>query len=171
MSESAPWSAFEQARIDIPPPLTEWLRGLAPDAFSAVVRSGLYLDAAEDKRPWLRLWQTLALAPDLARLTSRVLEDWERTAGEHLAVHPDDKEAAAFVRQCRNATNRLAKIQVPITAGGKDSLTGRLLKAIADHEATIIRDGTPAYDEDVTLWERGRYLASRTEMARRRDAR
>lgn len=170
-----PWSGFAHAHTAAPAPLTEWIRGLPDDQFAALVRGNLirHDDSPLGRTTWANLWRTLALAGDLADRAGDLVEGWLDEADAFLVDHPDDAEAKDF---CRRAEHALQRIDTSREQLGNedlvDSVTGRLIRAIYEHELATREADLEVRDIDVELWGRARNSAERLARAlKRRDRR
>ncbi|GEM_PF-6726270 len=172
-SPSHPWSAFADLVIPAPAPLTEWLRELPDAEFEQLVRSNLirHDDSPLGRTTWANLWRTIALAGDLADRAADALEHWLDQVEEHLATNPDDAEAKDFRRRCQHALERIDKNVDQLGSDDLvDSVTGRLIRAIYEHELATREADLPARDIDVELWGRARNSTERLLRAlKRRD--
>lgn len=170
-----PWSGFSQAHTAAPAPLTEWLRGLPDDQFADLVRGNLirHDDSPLGRTTWANLWRTLALAGDLADRVGDLVEAWLDEVDEFLAAHPDDAEAKDFRRRAEHALQRIDTSRDQLGNDDLvDSVTGRLIRAIYEHEVATAEAGLEVRDVDVELWGRARNSAERLMRAlKRRDRR
>ncbi len=173
-SAKHPWSGFAEAHTAAPAPLTEWLRALPDDEFAQLVRGNLirHDDSPLGRATWANLWRTLSLAGDLADRVGDLVEGWLDEVDSFLRTNPDDAEAKDFRRRAEHALQRIDRgVEQLGNDDLVDSVTGRLIRAIYEHETASNEAGLVARDVDVELWGRARNSAERLMRALKRRPR